>query len=145
LHNPQGRVVAMLALVRSAAEENFAVLPRELTGAVTARLRKYVLRARVTNRRTYRRVQRVVGVRHEAASSAWPAISWASAAFCSCLAKPAIPHRPIASRLRDGRTRTWRPDCAGIAATSEQFVAQMLNLDLLGAIAFDKGVTPARK
>ncbi len=25
------------------------------------------------------------------------------------------------------------------AATSESFVAQMLNLDLLGAIAFDKG------
>jgi tRNA-modifying protein YgfZ len=40
-----------------------------------------------------------------------------------------------------------QPDIAGVragvplvyTATSEQFVAQMLNLDLLGAIAFDKG------
>ena len=31
------------------------------------------------------------------------------------------------------------------AATSEEFVAQMLNLDALDAIAFDKGVTRGRK
>ena len=47
LHNPQGRVVALLALARSASDELLAVLPQELAGAVASRLRKYVLRSKL--------------------------------------------------------------------------------------------------
>ena len=46
-HNPQGRVIALLAVTRTAPEEFFAVLPRELAAAVAQRLRKFVLRAKV--------------------------------------------------------------------------------------------------
>ena len=99
LHNPQGRVIAILALSRTSPEEFLAVLPRELLATVAQRLRKYVLRARV-------RIEEVAGA-------------------------AAIPTRDL-DDVRQGLPQVY-------AATSEQFVAQMLNLDLLGAIAFDKG------
>ena len=47
LHNPQGRVIALLMLLRSSPEEVLAVLPRELAAAIEQRLRKYILRAKV--------------------------------------------------------------------------------------------------
>ena len=47
LHNPQGRVVALLAVARTSAEELLAVLPRELASGVAQRLRKFVLRSKV--------------------------------------------------------------------------------------------------
>src|SRR5207237_6396427 len=56
------------------------------------------------------------------------------------------PHTPAAlSELAPAPPATWErlSVAAGepevYAVTSEQFVAQMLNLDVLGAIAFDKG------
>lgn len=97
LHNPQGRVIALLDVTRTADEEFIARLPREMAETVAARLRKYVLRAKV---------------RIEDAGDS-PAVD------------------PIES-IRAGLPEVY-------AATSEAFVAQMLNLDLLGAIAFDKG------
>lgn len=101
LHNPQGRVIALLDLARTAGDEFIATLPRELAGTVAARLRKYVLRAKV-------RIEE-------------PAPSF-----------PADPALAPPDAVRAGLAEVY-------AATSEAFVAQMLNLDLLGAIAFDKG------
>ena len=46
-HNPQGRVIALLYLVRTAADVVYAVLPRELTAIVAQRLSRFVLRAKV--------------------------------------------------------------------------------------------------
>ena len=37
-HNPQGRVIALLAVTRTSAEELFAVLPLELAAIVAQRL-----------------------------------------------------------------------------------------------------------
>src|SRR6186713_3112109 len=48
LHNPQGRVIAMLGVARASAEEFLAVLPRELAAGVAQRLRKFVLRSKVS-------------------------------------------------------------------------------------------------
>src|SRR5262245_54501047 len=45
-HNPQGRVIALLAVARASAEEFFALLPRELAADVAQRLGKFVLRAK---------------------------------------------------------------------------------------------------
>ena len=104
LHNPQGRVVALLNIRRATPEEFRAVLPRDLVSAVMARLGKYVLRSKV----------RIVDATGE----------------------PAALPEPVADQelveIRAGLPQVY-------AATSETFVAQMLNLDLLGAIAFDKG------
>jgi folate-binding protein YgfZ len=98
LHNPQGRVIALLAITRTAPDEFIATLPRELVAKVSTHLKKYVLRAKL-------RVE-------EAADPA--------------------PAGGALAGVRAGRPEVY-------AVTSESFVAQMLNLDLLGAIAFDKG------
>lgn len=98
LHNPQGRVIAILDITRIGAEEFGAALPAELLAPVIERLRRFVLRAKV---------------RIEEAGETPAAVASLAA-------------------VRAGIPEVYR-------ATSEAFVAQMLNLDLLGAIAFDKG------
>ncbi len=100
LHNPQGRVIALLDIQRTSMEEFLALLPAGLAGPVAARLGKYVLRAKVR-----------IG---EATPGS------------------AAPRESALQQIRAGIPQVY-------AATSETFVAQMLNLDLLGAIAFDKG------
>lgn len=98
LHNPQGRVIALLDVTRVTADEFRAQLPGQLRDPVAARLRKYVLRAK--------------------------------------LVIEAAPESPE-SLDELAAVRAGVPEI--YAATTESFVAQMLNLDLLGAIAFDKG------
>jgi hypothetical protein len=98
LHNPQGRVIALLEVRRLSADEFIASLPRELVAPVSARLKKYVLRAKV-------RIEELM---------------------------ESSPAPDPLSAVRAGVAEVY-------ATTSEAFVAQMLNLDLLGAIAFDKG------
>jgi len=139
LHNPQGRVIALLALVRPGAEEILAVLPRELIETATTRLRKYILRAKL-------RIEdlsdshRVVGLRRGVPAPGLPEIVWGERRLL------VAPREATAQSMLDV-TSLAQWDAADVAAglpqvcaaTSEQFVAQMLNLDLLGAIAFDKG------
>jgi folate-binding protein YgfZ len=107
LHNPQGRVIALLQLFWIGADDVLAVLPRELATAVAARLTKYVLRAKV---------------KVSDASDEWSAFG------LRATGSAADAHERIAS----GIPQVY-------AATSEQFVSQMLNLDLLNAISFTKG------
>ena len=136
-HNPQGRVIALLAMVRTSPEEFFAVLPRELAAAVVQRLSKFVLRAkvRITDESG---AYRVLGCAPIETSAEGAALPWGSRRV---LILPA--DTPFTAG--EGTRESWeRADIsAGLpqvyAATSENFVAQMLNLDLLGAIAFDKG------
>jgi tRNA-modifying protein YgfZ len=142
LHNPQGRVVALLAVVRVASDELFAVLPAELAAAVAQRLRKYVLRAKLKIEELGDALT-VVGTSAEVAGSAtpgFPSIEWGARRL---LLVPA--QRLDEFSFADTGAERWQAAdvAAGLpqvyAATSEAFVAQMLNLDLLGAIAFDKG------
>ena len=46
-HNPQGRAIALLRLVRLAPDDVLAIVPRELAATVAGRLGKFVLRAKV--------------------------------------------------------------------------------------------------
>jgi folate-binding protein YgfZ len=46
-HNPQGRAIALLRLVRLEQDDLLAILPRELVATVASRLSKFVLRAKV--------------------------------------------------------------------------------------------------
>ena len=75
LHNPQGRVIALLALARPAAEEFFALLPRELTTSVAQRLGKFVLRAkvRINDESTQ---WRIVGLAGESTVAAAASFAW---------------------------------------------------------------------
>lgn len=139
LNTPQGRVVAVLRL-RATPEAVYAVVPADLADAVLARLRKFVLRAKVV----LDRADDLCLVGREAADDA------------------ALPHSAVEFRWSRGRTvqalpadgafvaaagtpEAWR--AADVAdglpqvdsATTEAFVAQMLNLDVLDGISFTKG------
>ncbi len=139
LHNPQGRVIAVLALLRTAPDEILAVLPRELASPVETRLRKYILRAKVRIEDLSASMQVWGSVNEPSSTPEIHRFPWADRWLVLAPADPANSSTGQADRAR------W--DRADIAAglpqvylpTSETFVAQMLNLDLLGAIAFDKG------
>jgi folate-binding protein YgfZ len=140
LHSPQGRTVAVLALLRTTAEEVLALFPSELVGPVEQRLRKFILRSKVQIEdlsETFRVIGLPAGVH---SSSDYPRWSWGDRAMVLVPAARAGEFTGPAIERAD-----WeRADIAAglpqiYTATSEAFVAQMLNLDLLGAIAFDKG------
>ncbi len=109
LHSPQGRVLALLWLTARSVEEIFALLPAELTATAANALRRFVLRARVS-------IEIVPG-----------------SALIAAL--PGAPAATVAARVQaiaNGQAQIY-------AASSGQFIAQMLNLDCLGAISFTKG------
>ena len=113
-HNPQGRVLALLRLAAPAPDHVIALLPAELAETIGAGLRRFVLRAKVAIN----------------ADSSDAALAELAARL------------PSVAALLDGHARA-RHIAAGIpqvyAATSGEFVAQMLNLDCIGAISFNKG------
>lgn len=142
-HNPQGRTIAVLHLIRTAPEEILALLPRELTAAVAAKLAKFILRAKVLIEDASQslRIDGLIAAEEMPMPSdaailarvAGDASRW----FCIGAAgeeEPVLADRQLWRRLdiAAGLPQVY-------AATSEEFVAQMLNLDALGAIAFDKG------
>lgn len=109
LHSPQGRVLALLQLCAPAADEIVALLPAELAAIAAGALTRFILRARVK-----------------------VAVEAADHALC---ALPGAPASTVPERIRDiarGLPQIY-------ATSSGQFIAQMLNLDLVHAIAFDKG------
>ena len=145
-HNPQGRVIALLRLTALAADDVLAVLPRELAAAVAARLKRFVLRAKVqiTDASRQWRVLAAPQVRPDLPPGvlALPHGRSRQLLLVPQHADEAPqPDSPAAAQVR----RDWLAhDIAeGLPqvylVTSEAFVAQMLNLDLIGAIAFDKG------
>jgi folate-binding protein YgfZ len=144
-HNPQGRAIALLRLILVAADDILAVLPRELSAAVASRLSKYILRAKVALNDVSAGLT-IHGLVAEDDSR--PAAPNSESALARIAGAPArwllISPADAAPRARGDRQR-WRSfDIASgqpqvYAATSEEFIAQMLNLDALGAIAFDKG------
>ncbi len=245
-HNPQGRTIALLRLVRLAPDDLLAILPRELVTPVANRLTKFVLRAKVkvTDESDNWRVTGLVAphrvgdhlvgetpppgsaVEHPAddasasrstSTSADPsdaasiegafesrARTWAAAQFeeANALAATVGERNSAAAQLEQGDAVVELPTASALmlpdtlnaqssagttliisvgatqrrwllispanealplsgcvvgdrdawrlldiadgapqvyGATSEEFVAQMLNLDALGAIAFDKG------
>jgi folate-binding protein YgfZ len=163
-HNPQGRTVALLRLVHWDVDDILALVPRELAGTVAARLAKYVLRAKVKiadesagwrvaglidtgpagaadaatdlpiTVGTQSRAERTVFVRVGDEPPRWLAVSPTDAAGAPSLLDYTPADRATWQRLEvaAGQPQVY-------AATSEEFVAQMLNLDVLGGIAFDKG------
>ena len=140
LHNPQGRVIALLGVVRVSAEQFFAVLPRELAPVVAQRLRKFVLRSKVI-------IEEVSDIYCVLGSDAAPPPGIAAVGWGTRRQLLAPKDRLGEFDLADAAASLAHWQLADIAeglpqvspAISEAFVAQMLNLDLLGAIAFDKG------
>jgi folate-binding protein YgfZ len=138
LHNPQGRVLTIMLLLPQGNEDVLLVLPRERITSTLALLRRYVLRAKVklTDETALLSIE-----------GGWPPTPpdesgqiWSYAADGRWLRLV----RPDA-QLADPQLAAWQlADVrAGLPmlteATAGEFVAQMLNLDLLEAISFTKG------
>jgi folate-binding protein YgfZ len=144
LHNPQGRTLALLGLATAGPEAILALLPRELIAATLATLRRYVLRSKVA-------------LSDE--SEQWhlcglmPAAGAADIGLAAglCVSYDQT-RRLLLLRVEDARPAgeplpyaQWHAldIAAGLpqvyGASAGQFVAQMLNLDCIGAISFTKG------
>jgi tRNA-modifying protein YgfZ len=158
-HNPQGRVIALLRLVQLAGDDVLAVLPRELVVPVAQRLTKFILRSKVklADDSAAWVIRGVLTATAVVAPPALPAAVNAAARVADSIAvrlaeRPArwllvSPVGPAPSAVVGAAVAPEVWQRLAIAAgepqvygtTSEEFVAQMLNLDALGAIAFDKG------
>lgn len=132
LHNPQGRVLALLRLWAEPEHTDsvLATLPRERLPEVAAHLRRYVLRSKLqisdatTEWQLWGEQTTAGEVRHRLRAAGAPADTEAG----SVLNLPAWQALEVAAGL---------PEV--YAATAGEFVAQMLNLDCIGAIAWRKG------
>lgn len=166
LNTPQGRVVALLRLLER-PEALLAILPRTLVGPVITRLRKFVLRSKVTFTDASDDLAIVPFLGTELArlrgGATLPSIAAVESRHLRLgdvslllLGGPtprglligtaaAIAALETTAGAAPASGNDWR--LAQIEAgepqlhpeTSELFVAQMLNLDLLGAISFSKG------
>jgi hypothetical protein len=160
---PQGRVLAVLRLVPHSSGI-LGILPREIAAATRERLRKFVLRAKVEIADASDELV-VAGAR----SGALPASGFGEVpAPESYVEKDGVGLARVGRDAAPGSERAWLIGEAGAlrdiassdparienewrlgdirdgqpqvyAATSELFVAQMLNLDLIGGISFSKG------
>jgi folate-binding protein YgfZ len=155
LNTPQGRVVAVLRLVQR-RDGIMAILPAALVAPVIERLRKYVLRAKVALHDESARWA-VAGLLDVAAGDADSNPQTATDEFSvhalpgragrQLLIGPSDALESVASRLAPGATSADRWRLAAIElgepqvypATSDVFVAQMLNLDLVDGVSFTKG------
>ncbi|HXQ64781.1 MAG TPA: hypothetical protein VN787_07990 [Steroidobacteraceae bacterium] len=157
--SPQGRVLAVTTLVER-DEAIVLVVPAELAGALLERLRRFVLRSKVTLSLPGEALAVAAVVPEspgelDAAFGAAPAgahqhlgtgLSLLRLTDRAVLIGPAAalvaphggrvtPGSPAAFEL--AAIRAGEPSVVG--ATTESWVPQMLNLDLLGAISFTKG------
>lgn len=155
LHNPQGRTLALLGLVATGADRVLALLPRELVGPTRATLQRYVLRSKVSlhDESDTHRIYGLTGRLAGPATAGADGVGGSGAATGSGIA---ILHEgsrqlrivgaaDLAPQGEPLSFSAWHAAdiAAGLpqvyAATSGQFVAQMLNLDCIGAISFTKG------
>jgi folate-binding protein YgfZ len=147
LNSPQGRVQAVVWLIER-QDSIVLLLPTSMVDPTLARLKKYVLRAKVRlasgagSLDAYAaRLAMPDALAGERIGQAITAINWPGVrSRALVLTAPGAVTAVDPSLEHDWRLADIR---AGIAQvypqTHELFVAQMLNLDLLGGISFDKG------
>jgi tRNA-modifying protein YgfZ len=144
IHTPQGRVLALVRALYLDDAHVLLVMPRELAETVRTHLQRFVFRARVRieDASATWRVYGLAGPDAEAACSTRLHMSLDATGMRQLVVAPIsepIPQSELAPR------DDWRAQdiAAGIPeitqATSGLWVAQMLNLDLLGGISFEKG------
>lgn len=171
--NPQGKVIASFILLMR-GEDFYLMLPREQLEDILTRLRRFVLRARVTLEDASETLIRI-GVSgtgladdlHECMGKALPVQPFAvlNAGDSTLVALPGsarwLALGPFAA-MKDlweqlnVRGAPVGPEAWALLAiqagepflsaeTAEQFIPQMLNLDALGAIGFGKGCYPGQE
>jgi hypothetical protein len=165
-NTPQGRVIAMMRL-KQTEDAVYALLPADLLEHVASRLRRFVLRAKVdvqiaadlqvawVGGQPFSETLAVESYDATRTMSAIPQagatelVSFDYAANRQVVATPgaslrAITGLSLSKSLPGIEQEWWAADIAGglpqvFRASSEAFVPQMLNLDLLDGISFTKG------
>ncbi len=144
LHNPQGRCLALLRLFHLGSDQILVVLPGEIAQSVRTLLTRYVLRAKVKieDASSAWRIYGLSGPDAEAATVTRIHLPMGGDGMRQLIVAPRgepVPSGHVASRAewRVEDIEAGRPEVLG--ATAGEFVAQMLNLDVLDAISFDKG------
>jgi len=166
---PKGRVITLFRIWRD-GEDLLLMMPAGLVQPVVERLRRYVLRAKVSLTTDESLIAfGFVGPETRAAlgatSTVGPDQIFRSNRF-TALAVPGITERFLLVAVYSARQELWehlhrKASCAGtriwrwhdiqaglptvLTATSEAFVPQMLNLDQLGGISFAKGCYPGQE
>jgi len=144
LHNAQGRCLAVLRLLPVDAEQILLVLPADLAAAVATHLAKFVFRARVRIETATGkwRIYGAAGPDAEAAASTRLSIPMDGSGLRQLIVAPRLEALPDGD-LQSRAGWTLEDIAAGLpeicTATSGMFTAQMLNLDLIGAVSFAKG------
>lgn len=144
IHTPQGRVLALVRVLYLDDAHVLLVLPRELADTMCAHLQRFVFRARVRieDLSAAWRAYGLAGPDAEAACTTRLHMSLDAAGMRQLVVAPLgepLPQSELASR------DDWRAQDIALGlpeitrATSGLWVAQMLNLDLLDAISFEKG------
>ncbi|MBM4192023.1 MAG: folate-binding protein YgfZ [Gammaproteobacteria bacterium] len=153
LHNPQGRVIALLRLVPVGTEDVLCVLPRALLPATLATLRKYLLRAKATlmDESAHWLIDGLAGDPALPAAPGSARVEGSDILWRHAADGRVIRLQPIRDEIQSGRDfadpalAAWQLAdlVAGLPelheSTRGEFVAQMLNLDALGGISFTKG------
>lgn len=141
-HSPQGRAIALLRVTPLAADDLLAILPQELVPVVVARLKRFVLRAKVQITDASAQWQ-ILGFPGPVPDLPRGALSLPYGSSRQLVLIPqgiAAPLDASAGTRGDWAACDIREGLPQIyLATSEDFVAQMLNLDVTDGIALDKG------
>jgi folate-binding protein YgfZ len=144
LHDPQGRVLALLRLFAIDDDHVLAVLPRELLPGVQERLARVVLRAkvRIDVADPEWRAYGLCGPDAEAGARLKPAARLSDDPLRLLVVAPRHEPQPEGDELESEEWEALEvadgiPEV--LTATTGQFVSQMLNLDVLDGISFDKG------
>jgi tRNA-modifying protein YgfZ len=146
-NSAQGRVQGVLWLLQR-DQEIVLITASELADATVSRLKKYVLRAKVKFEPPTLGVRGVIeevtgpSTWHAPLRQLWTAdtnvVAWPSAR--TLIVSPLIDATADADFIREWQLRDVHAGVPQIhMSTHESFVAQMLNLDVLGGISFEKG------
>jgi folate-binding protein YgfZ len=161
--SPKGRLLATFLAWRLAEDSLALACSADLLGATLKRLSMYVLRAKckLSDASAAWPLHGLAGPSADALlDSALPAADWSVATLggAQVIRLPAVWGRsrylwagPEAPSLPPLQVAAWRwlEVCSGVprvtAATVDQFVPQMLNLELLGGVNFKKGCYPGQE
>jgi len=149
---PQGRVIALMHVLRQ-DDSLLCVLPRELAAGVAGRLGRFVLRAKVSvsDQSGSLAVAGLAGRPGSGPEAAGGGAILRLPAGRELVVAPGDRIEPAPDTVSVAPATAWEAACIRLgepevyASTSEAWIPQMLNLDLLGAVSFRKGCYPGQE
>jgi folate-binding protein YgfZ len=150
--SPKGRLLATFVVWREAADDYLLACSADVLPAVLKRLRMFVLRAKCTldDASAERPLHGVIGAaasrgqpwQRDAEQIRLPDVLGQARALWIAGQPPALPALPL-------QAWQWLEVHAAlpiiVAATAEQFVPQMVNLEAVGGVNFQKGCYPGQE